>query len=663
YVYHGGQENVSYTNTYDYDEWGNVIYQYNSESDVEVYYGYLNTEMTKIAEVDLLAFDETQEKVDEHIHNLLKDQYVLNRNPITDEFIPQQIHYQYDEKGNVIVKAVRHNLEWIKTRYTYDLYGYGNVRFITDALSNVTESVYDSKYNAYLVKVKQNAGKDADGVEQGEIIIQYGYDELMGTKLWEIDPNGALTEYGYDNLGRLIWVTYPDETDEYPEIIDNLSPDQYQNREDNPVKLQIYDDTMEDTNDSINVAKVANVVLNREIDETVYANIVTDIDTIVDIIPENYDFQIVNLARYEYDELNRMVEIKQYLKESELQEFDGEKQSSPFVTHFDYDQVGNRIKEIDAEGYVTFKEYDGLNRLTDIYYPDGEKYKATWNEATNYHLNIEYDSISNKRIVTDPEGRITEEIKDWNGRVREVTKYNDGEKYTSYAAYDRFGNQVRIIDGKGQKYDFIYNDLNQTVKEIMHETEVILPDGSLQYSYRPEVSYEYDKLGRKIVEIKPNGNATSKMGDYRLDYDYDGSGRLVKTVVNKFDQNLVTKNYYNSTGNVIKSVDPEGRTVQQFYHPRGLVLAEVDPIGRIVYHQYNELGKEIAVTDPRGVVEESEADFEGINVEILGTTYRINSDYTTKVEYDSLARQVKATDLMGNTIEIQYNRVGAKLFV
>ncbi|MCK4261129.1 MAG: hypothetical protein KAX49_19290, partial [Halanaerobiales bacterium] len=165
------------------------------------------------------------------------------------------------------------------------------------------------------------------------------------------------------------------------------------------------------------------------------------------------------------------------------------------------------------------------------------------------------------------------------------------------------------------------------------------------------------------VEVNPNGNATSKVGDNRVDYEYDNSGRLIKTVINKFDQNLVTKNYYDSIGNVIKSVDPEGRMVQQFYHPRGWVVAEVDSLGRIVYHEYNELGKEIAVTDPRGVVEESNADFKGTDVEILGTTYRINLDYTTKVEYDSLARQIKATDLMGNMTEIQYNQVGAKLFV
>ncbi|MCK4261127.1 MAG: hypothetical protein KAX49_19280, partial [Halanaerobiales bacterium] len=79
--------------------------------------------------------------------------------------------------------------------------------------------------------------------------------------------------------------------------------------------------------------------------------------------------------------------------------------------------------------------------------------------------------------------------KDWNGKVLEVKKYNEGKEYTSSVTYDRLGNQVRVIDGKRQIYDFVYNDLNQTIKEIMPETEVILPGGILLSSYRPEVSY------------------------------------------------------------------------------------------------------------------------------------------------------------------------------
>ncbi|AZR72261.1 hypothetical protein BBF96_01915 [Anoxybacter fermentans] len=471
---------------------------------------------------------------------------------------------------------------------------------------------------------------------------------MLGLKIWEIGPDGALTEYGYDDIGRLVWIKYPDDTDTFTGTIGNLNPSYYSNRDDNLVELQIYDDIN-------NVTTVANVVLGINTIESAIGKI----NSIVADIPEDSNLTIYNLNRYVYDGLNRWIELRQYLKHSELREIDGNIQSSPFITKFEYDRVGNRIKEIDAEGYVTFKEYDGLNRLTDIYYPDDVKYKAE-PTAANYHLEIIYDHRENKRTIIDPEGNITEEIKDWNGNVVEVAKYDSETRYSSQAVYDRLGNQVRIVDAKGQCYDFVYDDWNQLIEKILPETEVILPGSSSITFYRPVIRYEYDELGRKTAEIMPNGNATSTLGDFRTDYIYDATGRVIKTVVNKYNENMVTKNYYDPVGNLIKTVDPEGRTVKKVYNPRGWVLAEIDPLNRITYHQYDQLGNEIAVTDPRGVVESFKANFDGIDVKILGTSYRLNPDYTTRFEYDSLSRQIKTIDVMGNTTEIWYDRVGNK---
>lgn len=168
------------------------------------------------------------------------------------------------------------------------------------------------------------------------------------------------------------------------------------------------------------------------------------------------------------------------------------------------------------------------------------------------------------------------------------------------------------------------------------------------------------QIDRKIVEIAPNGNVTSEFGDYRKDYIYDAAGRVTQIIVNKEEQNLVTKNYYDHAGNQVRVVGPEGREVQKVYHPRGWVLAEIDPMGRMIYHQLNGLGNEIGITDPRGIVKASEANFEGIEVEILGEAYRLNPEYTTQIQYDSLGRNIKATDLIGNTYEVYYDKVGNK---
>ncbi|AZR72260.1 hypothetical protein BBF96_01910 [Anoxybacter fermentans] len=182
-VYHGYQTIPSYIQKFDYDNWGNKIYHYNSESGAEFYYHYLNTDSKGITDVEFMKYDESQVAVNGRIHNLLADQFVLNYDSVSNRFVPQQTHYHYDSKGNLITVARRHGNKWVKTRYEYDIYG--NVTRIIDPLNNVTDKIYDSVHNAFLVKVIKDAGKDADGILQERIVTQYGYDawfEDMGNR-------------------------------------------------------------------------------------------------------------------------------------------------------------------------------------------------------------------------------------------------------------------------------------------------------------------------------------------------------------------------------------------------------------------------------------------------------------------------------------------------
>ncbi|MCK4258832.1 MAG: peptidoglycan-binding protein [Halanaerobiales bacterium] len=646
-VYHNGQEKPSYYDQFSYDIWGNVTYSYNSESGAEFYYYYLNARSEKPSDPRFIDYDESQPEVSAKIHNLLADQFVINHDPINKTNIPQQIHYQYDSNGNIKAEAKRHGSSWIKTRFEHD--DYGNIIKVTDALGNISESIYDANH-LYPLKVIKDAGLDADGNLQPKIVVQYGYNQLLGVKEWEIDANGALYTYSYDILGRLVSIIYPDENDIFCGTIGSLNPDSYLNREDNPIKVQIY-------NDIKNTTTVVNLILGT----TTIDDAINTVQLIETIIPENENPKILNMSKYEYDGMGRWIALKQYLKASELQTIDGQKQTSPFVTIFGYDKVGNRTKIVDAEGFVTFKVFDGFNRMTDIYYPDETKYKAKF-DSSNNHLLIEYDKTSNKRKVIDPSGRITEEIKDWNENVIEFAKYDDGQRYLSHATFDELGNQVAAVDGKGQAYTFIYDDLNQLVEKKLPETEMILPNTSLVVNYRSTIKYDYDDLGRQITEITPNGVATPIFGDHRIEYVYDAAGRVTQTIANKNKENLVTKSYYDTAGHPIRVVDPEGYEVKKVYHPRGWELAEIDQLGQIVYHQYDELGNQTALIDPRGVVKADKANFDGCEIDIFGETYRLNPEYTTIMEYDSLGRNIKNTDLMGNIHEIQFDMVGNKRF-
>lgn len=646
-VYHAGQEAPSYYDQFSYDNWGNTTYSYNSQSGAKFYFYYLNSESVRPSDSQYINYAEKQPDVNPNIHNLVADQYVVNYDPVNEQYTPIQSHYHYDSKGNIKIEAKRHGDGWIETKFDHD--DYGNITNVTDALGNVSQSIYDENH-LYLVKIIKDAGLDSDGKLQPKIICQYGYNQLLGVKEWEIDANGALTTYSYDKMGRLVSVTYPDENDTFSNKIGDLSPSDYLNRDDNSIKLQIYDDLKNTT-----------IVTNLILGSIAVENAIEVIKSVQTTIPEMENPKIFNISQFEYDGMGRWTTLKQFLKEDELQTINGQAQTSPFITSFEYDKLGNRTKVIDAEGYVTFKVYDGLNRMTDIYYPDEIKHKSNY-DSNNNHLQIEYDKTGDKRTITDSSGRITEEIKDWNGNVIEVAKYTNGKRYYSTATYDKLGNQVAAVDGKGQVYTYSYDDLSQLIEKKLPETEVILPNTSLAITYCPTIIYEYDELGRKTVEITPNGVATSEFGDHRIETIYDVAGRVTQTVVNKNNENLVTKSYYDSAGHLIKVVDPEGYEVKKIYHPRGWEVAEIDQMGRVVYHQYDKIGNQIALTNPVGVVKSTEADFDGPEIDIFGETYRLNSEHTTIMKYDSLGRNIKSIDLMGNTHETRYNSVGKKKF-
>lgn len=139
-----------------------------------------------------------------------------------------------------------------------------------------------------------------------------------------------------------------------------------------------------------------------------------------EIVDTPGDLHIYSLTRYVYDGLNRLLEMRQYLRHEELKTVDNLPQTSPFVTRFQYDEYGNKISETDAEGRVTTKKYDSFNRVTEIDYPVES---AADNATVENRLQIIYDPASNKRTLIDPEGYWAEEIKDWNGNVVEVAKY------------------------------------------------------------------------------------------------------------------------------------------------------------------------------------------------------------------------------------------------
>ncbi len=306
----------------------------------------------------------------------------------------------------------------------------------------------------------------------------------------------------------------------------------------NPVKIQHYDDIN-------NITTIVNA--ERDIDEE--SSLVSN---------DSLMAPIFNKSKYRYDGLNHWVELKQFLNNE-----DGN--IEVIRTKFEYDLIGNKIKTIDAEGQITKKKYDALNRVTEITYPDQTS------------TEMEYQASKNKRIITDPNGNETIEVKDWNGNVIEVTKFNNGVGYVSSAVYDEVGNKLTVTDGEARSRDFYYDSLNRLVKEELpgHQST---GDGS-----RPIITYEYDSDGNKSTVIDPMGNKT--------EYDYNALGQVTKVTDPAGNE---VKKYYDLAGQLIKEVDPKGNSVEVVYDNRGNKIAQIDGLGNLSYVKYDIIGKKIA---------------------------------------------------------------------
>src|SRR5437879_5558759 len=114
-----------------------------------------------------------------------------------------ETYFRYDAKGSVLEEKQLHGAVWLYTDYTYETFG--NRLSTTDSLGRTTYFRYSSAYqSAYLTKTSGSTGTQ-------NVTSTYTYDFGTGFLLSQTDPNGFVTSYSYDLLGRTTGVTYPAE--------------------------------------------------------------------------------------------------------------------------------------------------------------------------------------------------------------------------------------------------------------------------------------------------------------------------------------------------------------------------------------------------------------------------------------------------------------------
>jgi RHS repeat-associated protein len=190
-----------------------------------------------------------------------------------------------------------------------------------------------------------------------------------------------------------------------------------------------------------------------------------------------------------------------------------------FVTSFEYDANGNRIKRTDAYNRVTKYGYDELNRLASI--TDAKGKLTTLGYDANDHLvsvkdpegfttTYVYDGLDNLRQLISPDTGTTSYTPDAAGRTASKT---DARNKTATYGYDNLG-RIKTIAYGDQTHTFSYDTAPNGIGRLGSFSDA---DGS--------TSYSYDTLGH-ITQVSRTATVSGASLIQKVGYGWGNNNTL-----------------------------------------------------------------------------------------------------------------------------------------
>ena len=202
---------------------------------------------------------------------------------------------------------------------------------------------------------------------------------------------------------------------------------------------------------------------------------------------------------------------------------------------YSYDPRGRIVKQIqnlNGLNFTTSMEYDALDRLTSLGYPDGSRVTYLYNAMNRldavpgYVNNIDYTPTGQKAAFQYANGIQSSYAYDVRQRLNRLYTGSNGSVLQDLTySYDQSSNITRINDQRAVKTpedrstDYQYDDLYRL-------TSATAPAWSEQYQYNPigNMTYKSD-LGAMGYGAGPAGpHALTSVGT--AVYGYDGNGNL-----------------------------------------------------------------------------------------------------------------------------------------
>ncbi len=470
--------------------------------------------------------------------------------------------YDYQNVGaakGMLVKKTLPNLG--HETYTYD--GYGNLATKKDDLGNTWVYTYNT----------------------------------VGWLLTEKSPRGYVTRYDYEDNGNLLKVTAPDGgVTKYEYNANNLK-----SSESTPKATEAGKKTLYEYNTAGRVTKITDseggitlIAYDGFGNETSrkLPNLVTNTAT-YDGLNRKTGEGVISTAgvatqrssiRYSVSpEKETVITTTKVLTGAETAEFVETRNYRDAVTSvtnpdggqktIEYYKNGLIKTESTYEGQQTIYQYDGMGRVLNKWVPSQGAYRY---EGYEYHPLGKPSIVRQGKDLVNP----------W-----EIPSYE--RQAIQWIAFDLAGNPIKITDKNGRRTDQAFDGEGNCIQKTIYGN-----DGD---TFTEKYSYDYKN---RITEL------TKFIGGRYLNEKGHGSGDAVP---------ITTRNSYDTNGNLAKTIDGEGNTVENIYdtlnrltetresglneegnavsivrgktYEKGMLKTETDPLRNVVTYTYNTLGQ------------------------------------------------------------------------
>ena len=600
--------------TFEYDGYGNLIkkIQWNTSDSLETDYQY---DATFHAYPRVKALMNIKEADGNTLGNIVTGYAYDFYGNKTWEVQPTRY---YDNTSVAAFDPDANDISLYGTRYDYD-----KLNRVTKVILPVDE---DSSTHPFRQYIFDDAKNTCDFYNENGQRIQFKFDGLG--RLYQIDKltDGSKflsTKYSYDTLGRIDTVT------------------------DMNTHVTRYD------YDSLNrVTKVTYPDSNHvtlQYDDATNTVVITD---------ENG----VKVAEERSDWANRLIEAKQYSA------YHGE--TNPYIWNFNYDSFDNKVSQADPNYSVTKQLFDALNHLTEVNFPLANVVVNGTLKSENPTIVYEYDKLGNKTLETDANGNKIRYTYDQLGRNTKITVYkNDGGAVISETKtyYDALGNKIRSIDGNQKEWKYSYSVRGY----LLSESD---PEGNTtRYRYDPLGNkiavIDPRNTGEAPVTWYTISGNTVTIHDPRTDksfttwYLYDNLNRLYRTVLpgdtppsdpyaaSISDSYPHTETAYDNVGNKLSVRDANGVMTAYTYTSRNWVDT-VKQNGKLKYsYSYDKKGNQTDITD--ALNHTTHMDYDSLNRvrQVVRPTALTKQEFT----YDGVGNRLSVANGRGDTTYYTYN--------